>query len=504
MQEFNLPLTKALNGGLRTESRLGLNYESALNLIGLKPSPFGLIRHDHVKAGYGLVDSWPFSQVFASNNGDVYKFGVNTVHRYYEEKSVAKTERVKVHLLSEPFSNASIRNGGSWHFVDLFDQGFFAMNGVSTVFKTAVDPTALETHDISVSTGCNFHGRVMLAGFKPENFWSNNWKAFWTGAASKLGTDIELELKMGKNFVWWSSIGGGDVKFLFDADSCINGPLGTEGFGPERPYIYEILQRNEMGFMPVSFPGTIFNIKPFGNSVIVYGQRGISRLVPMSAPAPGFGLQHISNIGLASRSAVGSNGSEQVFVDSSGCLWSLSAEGSLKRFGYREYFQPMLGSEIVVTYNPVEEEFYICNATRGFVLNKSGLARMHHSVSSLIDIAGLPTGTTTAVASDSFQFLSDKIDMGSAGIKTISFIEIGGTGLDDFSALIYMYKDGVKYQTQWRGLKNGVGFFGVSGDQFQIAVQGKILSETKVDYLNIKWKRTDKRFIRGLSAGMES
>ena len=503
MKEFVLPLNKAFSVGLRKDHRVGFNLEAFELLTNLKPMPFGLATVNEVVNYFGLVVDWPFPQLFYER-GD---FLIALQNQIYHVTEGAARLKYMLKDYYSPLTNTSIWSGGPWHHIDL-GIGWILTNGVSVVSNLGMSEreTIYEQHEIPVSTGCEFRGRVFFGGFDQQRFWCRDWDNFWQVAAEAVNnTNIAASLNMNANFVWWSSIGGGDVMMLFDKEKMLNGPAGSTGYNEEdNPYILEILRRNEMGFMPMSFPGSILNMKPLQSGVMVYGEHGISMLTPVSSPAPTMSLKHITNQGIASRSAVGGSLFGHVFVDPAGYLWFVKPDGQVERLGYQEYFYPMLGTDIVVTYNPHESEYYICNAGHGYVLNGSGLAKVSQQVSSLVNYSGAIVGTRSQTDLGNVSFTTDKFNFGLPGMKLIGYVEIESFSMQSVKVRLIYFIANEKYYSNWVEVIDGAAYLGISAEVFQIQVQGSDLGGGSFTGLNVKWKKVDLRFQRGLSVGADN
>jgi hypothetical protein len=111
-----------------------------------------------------------------------------------------------------------------------------------------------------------------------------------------------------------------------------------------------------------------------GQHVMVYGAMGITPLMPTEA-AGGWGVpkRNMFDFGIATRRCVTGDDSEHYFLDTSGHLWRVTDNHAITPFGYREFFAPMLGTDIVMSFDPIRREVRICNHETGYILTPKGL-----------------------------------------------------------------------------------------------------------------------------------
>lgn len=166
-----------------------------------------------------------------------------------------------------------------------------------------------------------------------------------------------------------------------DTVACYRLP---EAYTDGDPLWLDLVARNELGAAPMPWQGDVASILPLGNNVVVYGttnastykQGGITALEPVSLPLGAtFGFRPIPGLGsgvaVAGRCAAGGSEDVHAFVDEGGDVWSLTPSGA-DRLGYSEFFGPMTGANIVVSFDPQQREFYIGDGLECFVLSKFG------------------------------------------------------------------------------------------------------------------------------------
>jgi hypothetical protein len=257
-----------------------------------------------------------------------------------------------------------------------------------------------------------------------------------------------------------------------------------------------------------------------GDYVIVYGEFGTAAIKPMTSPAPSYSIIKLDCGGLASRGAVGGNDEHHVFVDTSGALVELRGDLSVNPLGYREFFYDMLGSDVRVSFsaNPQNTsrfgEFYISSGATTYYLNESGLCRTPQIVTSATYYQGATLGLGTDLedtADITGELTIDTTDFLQPGLKTLEWVRLGGTetlwasGIDLQVAIDYRYKMGQPLtwdSTSYKKVnQEGVVYFPVTALDFRIKIKISDYENLDLDYIEVGFKHSDKRFKRNISVG---
>lgn len=397
--------------------------------------------------------------------------------------------------------------GGPWHFAD-FWKTWVLFNGSCLIFKqamplpTGLTPRLIVIDDTRVETGCAFKGRLMMGGFEPENFWYQLWQTIREEWAAGFPGNWQSIETVGENFVFWSSIGGGDAFYLFLAEIAMSGTMGDDiGYNSSNPIWDTFLKRNEWGLMPMPWQGKVRCMKPLGDAVMVYGDDGISALIPASSPTPTFGLKHILNVGIASRGAVGGDDSEHLFIDNGGSAWTISGDLVAKRLGYQHHIASFSPANIIVAFNPHRKHFTISDEYHGLLVSKNGMSRPTQIVSSMFYVDGMLIGTRADTGIPGLQLTTEAFDMGLRGIKRIEAIELGTDADANMNvAVMYRYKKYEPFEiSDWVEVNDeGNAYIGMCGVEFKILINCNSSSNISLDYVGVRWKLMDKRMIRGL------
>ena len=509
MREFSFRIEKELEGGLRADSRNKLNNVGLIECMGLKPiKGYGLVPYEpitlkpssSVLSALGITPTFPFPQLFRGKNitllcDETSIYEVNESHWYASE--------ITTYNAYDTGEEKDITAGGVWHFAD-FGESWFLFNGSCVVYKTNRYGIVGDTNKVlvqdtmTVQTGCAHRGRSIMAGFSSD-FWTDDWRDYWTEERTDIPARITNNLALDTNYILWSSIGGGDtLSWLFE-DYSMLGPLGT---GTD--YIISMIKRNEWGFMPLPWQGTVLCVKSLGKNIAVYGTGGIDVLYQVLEPFPTFGLQHISGVHIAGRGAVGGDENAHIFLDDSGMLWRLGADLNINKLGYQEFFSPMVGEDIVISQNAQNKDFIISGNEASYTLTSIGLGRNNQLVTSQEYYDGEIIGIyDDSIADIEGRIITDTFDMGLRSIKQITAIEVGFEGNTTLSIGVYTRFNKASsfiFSGYKVANKEGVVYPIVSGVDFRIVVKGSDYTKTSISYIVVRYKVSDKRSIRGYYA----
>jgi hypothetical protein len=288
-----------------------------------------------------------------------------------------------------------IKQGGQFHTMD-FGSTWMAFNGQATLLKVPAYSSKLfqfdTTNHLTINTGMAFkEGRAFFGGFNAaDTFALADWPTFLSGYHGDVPAhikDLVTMTGMGPNWVWWSTIGGGDLLWLFSLDAMIYGhhTARTTGFDADNPYIRTLWLMNQSGARPMPWRGMVqkmMSIGPTGHeSVVVYGADGVSALVPHTVgDTHTFGLWDIAGmgdgigVGSNARGAAGGDFEAHLMLSEEGSLYVITADLKAQKLDYREWFDDWSdSSKIVIAKDPLEKEFYISNEDETFILTEHGI-----------------------------------------------------------------------------------------------------------------------------------
>ncbi len=518
MQEYNLPIQKTLVNGLRPDSRYGRGLDFLTQCKFLKPGEWGLRPCADVSSPFASdpFGSWPFPQIIRGKA--ITLLASATTIKIVTEASPNWTlsDDITTYDLNDSGTAKSITGSGIWHMADFYDT-WMLFNGTSVVVKTNKEGMFGETNKvftqntIAMQTGCGFRGRAIMGGFSPATYFGESWDALWDEWIIKAPFAIDIALDdVDTNFVMWTTIGGGDLLNIFLPKMAVEGVIKEDVRTVEDGMFLELYRRNEAGFMPMPWQGTVLVVKPLGNGVMVYGEDGIGYLPQVSEPYSTFGLHKLGAFGIAGRGCVGGDETTHVFLDTAGVFWKISAgDLSLQKLGYEEFFDDIIDQDVVISFNQRDNDYIISgedseSAALSFVLTSKGLGQSPQQVTSAYTVEGALLGVYSTNASTIPIVVTDVLDFGYRDLKTITTIELGievATDALTHVAVDYRYnKDSGWTRSTWV-LLNDIGFARVQATaiEFRIAVKCSAFASMKLDYINVKWQSSGRRTVRGLS-----
>ena len=283
------------------------------------------------------------------------------------------------------------------------------------------------------------------------------WGSVYEGtviAYASFSADLLLE-GLKRNWVKWSNIGSLD---------------------------FTIWKDNVAGERPLDWKGWIYCVKKLGSRVIVYGENGVSLLVPSGVH---FGLNTIYRIGLKSKNAITGDDNTHFFIDNKDQLFNMS--DTLQLLGYSEYLSVL--TDPVMSYDVENSLVYICDGTYGFVYSPKDKSLG----SGPVNVTGLSSqGGTLYVASPAtivtppFEIWTDIHDMGTRKNKTVFEIEYGIDLSGPFQAAIDYRRDkaGSFTRTPWYEVsERGSVFITAMGREFKFGARILAYEYIEIDYI---------------------
>jgi hypothetical protein len=253
--------------------------------------------------------------------------------------------------------------------------------------------------------------------------------------------------------------------------------------------------------MLMRWPGRVLSLKPLGDSVIVYGDNGITalRFTSGGGSVPStFGRTEVADFGIKSRASVGGNNRQHVFVDSRGALWSLSPDLELQRLEYERLFKH--SDEAVVLYEPQNQDFFISTEDTGYTLTGNGLFEHHQRICSVSNLQGKRYAVSDDTSNGDGMIASSLLDFGQAGDKTITQVEVDYRGpYKPFVDIQYRYNPSEPFAgSGWKQVNDkGVVTVRATAKEFRVLVYFPRYEDTQVDDLTVRFQLPDRRFRRG-------
>ena len=518
MKEFPLSLKAAFSNGLRPDDRMPRNSDvltecQNVRITGvgdtLTPSTYTPITYP--SGIQSVTIDFPFPQLFKGSQRTILA-DKTALYSITETGNWTKAAITTNNAYSVEAARA-ITSGSSWHFADFGYRTYALFNGSCTVFRTsrlsmfvggAQDELFVED-SVTINSGCNCRGRMVLGGFNSDNFFNSGWQSINSTLFGSIVTalGITAPVNPGSNWVWWSPIGTGAFLLFYPSDYT-TGLVSDAYPDVDHSMLFELVKRGDMGFMPMNWQGTVRCVKTLGKGVMVYGDNGISYM-PMHEHT--FGLLDLLPYGVESRSSVGGNETEHVFVDEAGWLWRVRSGEAPRKLGFREFFENMIGNDIVVSHNPIEEEYYISDGSLCYVLTKDDkLYETTFLVTSIAVSGGGAVGVydRPGDADDNYAVMAtDVIDMGMRSLKTIERVVVSTTNTTTVSVAVdwrNKTSDSWSRTSYYNTNYEGVAYLPVMGLEFRVVVRCTDYTKMDVDNVVIHFKVDDRRIVRGVYA----
>ena len=455
MKEQGIELSKFVEG-LRKYDNTGFNQVLLTECFNVIPRIQGLIPSPTISQPITSISAdHPYPQIFIGHTHWVLctEDKIYTINGDYSVTQVLDVAPYYGAFPSAP--------KGVWHFADFFDYVVLSNGGVTVIYSTINSQFEFNDGTIipTIGTVCNFNGQILGSGV-----------ATVTGDAKTTFGETDA-----KSFMW--------------------GGIGYADFTVD--------QSNTRGYRPMPWYGQVYKVMQLGSDVIVYGSNGIAR-IRFTDSVPG--IVKVHKYGIASRGAAGGDDDQHVFIDTMGNLRKITPEEFNGEPLYNEFFNAMLGNEVVVSHNSDQEEFYITDGVVSYCLTKIGLAEIAQAPTTLALIGGSLIGAYTDLNDSEARMTTDFIDFGVRGYKTIHSVEVSarcGSGETISVAIEYKtdYDEGeTTTTTSWIEINpQGFAVIPVHGLEFKIKVKCSDYSEFKLDKVLVRVKFDDKRNVRGIN-----
>lgn len=440
MKEFELQY-KDLGVGLRRESRTVRNRAGLVSCYNLVPRETSLEPYSPISCPFSATVTWPFPQIFTLSKYNLYVLN-GSLYSFDEDFNLTL-------LLIGPGWDAE-----PWHVADFGTyvimsntKGVMYYDVTAGLWKRSFSPTSTYP---SMSSVCNFNGQLIGCGVTSS----------WYDCDS--------------NSVVWSDIGSLDLT---------------------------LDQMNLSGYQHMPVKGNALCVKPLGKGVVIYGDTYVYYMYPAMQT---FGFMQLAGYGIANRNAVAGNVHQHAFVDSTGKVRFINAELAIKELGFQEFLYPLLEETLIASFNEAENEYHFCTDAVNYILTEEGKLASHlQSITSIGSTADGPICMAQDLSDESGFFITDSLDFALRGQKTIQALEFGLNSDQDCQAAV-MWKNnyqGSFTQSPYRPLNHeGVAHVFAAGSDIRAKFYTPDYSYTFVDSLRIKYKVTDKRFVRGIYA----
>jgi hypothetical protein len=454
MREYEWNIDKALIRGLSPEP-MPVNAEFLSQCLGFRCGKARLEPHvllaNPIPAAIDMYYDWPFPQFIVGNTFNILVIR-DTVNMQDSVYSVSNDHLTVTHIFD--VDELTFGKGTLMEYVD-FGEYAFMTNGVIIL---AWNPTlsawlpSLNTATIPLMrTICNLKGQV---------------------------------------------IGGGVLTAWHDCDETfyIWSKIGSMDFTPD--------EDNEAGYRRCPYGGTVLSVRRLGDFVVGYSSKGVVLMAPVAEPANTFGFREMSPIGLINQGAINGNSDHHIYVGEDYILREVTKDG-VKELGYQSYIEQLAGADIIVSYDPSRNDFYIGNSTKTFLLSSAGLTEVLQHPSTVWRSNKVSYMLPDTVDSRLPLITSEPIDMAYAGQKTVASVETDAMVVDSPEAEIECSNNLTTWiATLFKPMNNqGIAAITASGNVFRFSLTfGNIYNNTRISYIKVRFKMTDLRGIRGVYA----
>lgn len=498
----------ALRNGLVNGKTIPANAEVLAGCRGARLTPRGLEPYEAPRCDVPFaVEDWPGEQLLIGQRTSLI---VSDDALYAFDPTDWSKTGITPKLYSAPATDAPITTGGGyWDFMD-FGTFWLLINDENLLVKYSNILTVLNHDGPRAKTGVNFRTRGLLANFGTD--WADEFDAYWTGylpAAPPENLADMLGVSLGPNTVAWDSILGGNLMLWLDPIRAQAGYL--DGFYGESELISgkplevmrKAIKQNQFGFMDMPWPEGVTRLVSVDSAVLVVSTDHVDALVPVQGPFPTFGHRGLLNVGIPSRGAICSSGTEAVFVDTRGRVWHIANNLQPELLGFENIFEPLVDDGIVVSYDPLRREFYLCTGDAGYVLNQQGLAEIPYSISSLAADGQTLLATRSERYTDGFAIETNSYDLGTRLPKNLTGVRVRGR-VDEALEAALMYRAG--YGEPWRhtaftvlGPDGYAPFPGVSAVEYRVLLQAENAAGLEVDYVEVLGAPGHATYLRSLA-----
>lgn len=453
MRELEYAFDIGLKKGLRTHHKNPRNNQALVDCMNIKCTEDGPIPFEPYANPFPDAEQyWPFPQIV---EGAVFSFLIVRDTAAQSDKIYEINDDGTVTFVFEVDDATFGTYGGRYYIADFGDY-FILTNGEVMIIRDPVEEIYVAAKYTDKIPRCRYI--IDLNGQIVGGFVVSDW--YGRGAADAV----------------WSKIGEAD-------------------FTPD--------EKNTAGFRRMPRGGTILAVHKLGNNAIYYTDKQICALYPVTSPAPTFGLDEVAAIGVLSSGSVGGDDHSQVFIDRYGWLWRITEDKELKKLGYQEYMMQLVANDIVITKDPVEENFYISDGRISYLLTSTGLTKVHQCITSI----AMVNGTAMAVYMDTGDrealIVTDTYDFGFRPTKTIFMHELGVDAESPLRlSVLWKNKRQKDFASSgWVPVNDeGAASLIIAGVDFRTAIKCDNYEELFLDYFKVRYKMTDLKTLRGVYA----
>lgn len=531
MKELGIQINfQSIPGGLRVHNRAARNQFGLVECHNVVATENGYEQYDFLPfpmptgtffASALSTIQWPDPRILQTEN---LVLAVHSDRIYKLDLQGGTSVDLQVYQMADSTQEFSIPLGRLWYIIPMFEHWILTNGECSIHFDnlkaiTGGSNEVLGQSIVKFNSGGMFKGRQVICGIGNQDsfFFDTNLQKIINDDFNKTFTNMIADYSVDKNMVLWSNIGIG-LSWLFNNNwrnnAHVDGGSYTNEYDTNDRFFYDLIKRGDLGWMPMPWEGEALHGLQLGEVFMIYGEGGISGLYNVIDPVPTLGRRDYNlTCGINNQGAIGGNHNKHLYLDMNGDLWYIRVgergfPSNPELLGYREFFENDLDTQWVISFDSMNDQFFICNGVKTFVLGSNGLSTVDQIVTSVghefektVCLGGVFTGTKIRI-------VSDTVDFRASGLKTITRLEI-------ISDKIGKYKLGVQYRyndsTDWVESQlvqvndEGVAYVNITARDFRIVIQASDLEDLyevdPPDSVTIKYQQGDRRFARGFVAG---
>ena len=280
------------------------------------------------------------------------------------------------------------------HEATLYVTWYVSGDGVFAGSEGSFNPNLSNNTSNITSASLGIFSESVLSGSNVSNITANSYAIVLLGKGATSTSST--------SWIYWSDIGSLD---------------------------FAIKRSNVAGDMPLDWSGIVHNMHKLGEKVIAYGDKGVSILTPAGKA---YGLNTIHRLGLLGRDAFAGNDFVHYFIDSLGCLYSLSDK--LEKLDYKEYLSVMTNP--VMTFDEDKYLIYICDGTYGYIYSPDSKS----FGAGPVNVTGVNV-SPGEIVTPTFEICTDIFDFGTRKMKSIYQLEFDTDVSGVLSAAVDYRKD---------------------------------------------------------------
>jgi hypothetical protein len=455
MREFYLTLDSCFKNGLRPVKGMASSPLFMSYLLNGRPTETGLEPYTPLNSYTTQSFDWPYPQIF---RGRKYTL-MGTRTGLYELRPEGW-----VLIFSDP------EEDDPWDFMDFGgfmvvmrrENRIFVRNS-SVLYGGPVDTMPWQIINGGMSypsfkTGCDFKGQMIIGNLKFD--------IVRTGAAQSY-----------PGYIMASKVGRFEFK-VRDGDQHYS---------------------NDVLFRQVHWNGVVHRVRRLEDLVIIYGDEGGAALYPADKY---LGYKELPIGGIYSPRAIDGSLHRHVFLGHDQKLYSIDPQGQVKLLDFYESMST-LGQDVIISYNEAQDEFFIGDGVRSFVLRGEKLYECYQLVASSMLYGADTLASKYDTNKPYFLGVTDSFDFGYRSLKTIMTVELGVESDGDYSVAIDWRNSAKDAFTRTAFVpvnSEGVATIPTSGLQFRLCIKCDDYRDVHISYATIRYKMTDMRTMRGVYA----